>query len=134
MRELPLDQIEELVEESVFHPSPCKRHREHVLKKALQATVRQKISFVHIATKAGIHEIVVTVVSARRDRDVVIYRQLTARVGFRHSAVTAPIVVALAHLFVLRMSHSYLSLTPSAWRIGSLKFVSNSAISALKAS
>jgi hypothetical protein len=44
MRELPLDQIEELVEESVFHPSPCKRHREHVLKKALQATVRQKIS------------------------------------------------------------------------------------------
>jgi hypothetical protein len=44
MRELPLDQIEELVEESVFHPSPCKRHRERVLKNALQATVRQKIS------------------------------------------------------------------------------------------
>jgi hypothetical protein len=44
MRELPLDQIEELVEESVFHPSPCKRHRERVLKNALQATVRQKVS------------------------------------------------------------------------------------------
>ena len=44
MRELPLDQIEELVEESVFHPSPCKRHRERVLKNALQAAVRQKVS------------------------------------------------------------------------------------------
>jgi hypothetical protein len=36
--------------------------------------VRQKISFVHVATKAGIYEVVVTVVSARRDRNVVIYR------------------------------------------------------------
>ncbi len=44
MRKLPLDCIEELVEESVFHPSPCKRHRERVLKNAVQATVRQKIS------------------------------------------------------------------------------------------
>ena len=44
MRKLPLDQIEELVEESVFHPSPCKRHRERVLKNAVQATFRHKIS------------------------------------------------------------------------------------------
>jgi hypothetical protein len=44
MRKLPLDQIEELVEESVFHPSPCKRHRERVLSNAIRATVQQKIS------------------------------------------------------------------------------------------
>jgi len=53
MRKLPLDQIEELVEESVFHPSPCKRHREHVLKKAMQATVRQKISHRMIAVASA---------------------------------------------------------------------------------
>ncbi len=44
MSRLPLDRVEELVEESVFHPSPCKRHRERVLRDAAQATVRQKIS------------------------------------------------------------------------------------------
>jgi hypothetical protein len=44
MRKLPLSEIEELVEESVFHPSPCKRHRERVLKKAVQATFRHKVS------------------------------------------------------------------------------------------
>ncbi len=44
MSRLPLERIEELVEDSVFHPSPCKRHREHVLRSAAQATVRQKIS------------------------------------------------------------------------------------------
>jgi hypothetical protein len=44
MPELPLEQVEELVEESVFHPSPCKRHREQVLRTAVQATVRQKVS------------------------------------------------------------------------------------------
>jgi hypothetical protein len=44
MSRLPLERIEELVEDSVFHPSPCKRHREHVLRSAVQATVRQKIS------------------------------------------------------------------------------------------
>jgi hypothetical protein len=49
MPELPLEQVEELVEESVFHPSPCKRHREQVLKSAVQATVRQKVSHRMIA-------------------------------------------------------------------------------------
>ncbi len=44
MPELPLERVEELVEESVFHPSPCKRHREQVLRTAVQATVRQKVS------------------------------------------------------------------------------------------
>jgi hypothetical protein len=44
MSKLPFDRIEELVEESVFHPSPCKRHRERVLRDAAQATVRQKLS------------------------------------------------------------------------------------------
>jgi hypothetical protein len=44
MARLPLDRVEELVEESVFHPSPCKRHRERVLRDAAQATFRQKIS------------------------------------------------------------------------------------------
>ena len=44
MHKLPLERIEELVEDSVFHPSPCKRHREQVLKNAVRATVRQKIS------------------------------------------------------------------------------------------
>lgn len=44
MSRLPLERIEELVEDSVFHPSPCKRHREHVLRSAARATVRQKIS------------------------------------------------------------------------------------------
>ena len=44
MSELPLDRIEELVEESVFHPSPCKRHKERVLRHAVRATVRQTIS------------------------------------------------------------------------------------------
>ncbi len=44
MPRLPLEQIEELVQDSVFHPSPCKRHREQVLKNAVRATARQKIS------------------------------------------------------------------------------------------
>jgi hypothetical protein len=44
MRELPPESIEELVQDSVFHPSPCKRHRERVLRSAVQATVRQRIS------------------------------------------------------------------------------------------
>jgi hypothetical protein len=44
MPELPLERVEELVEDSVFHPSPCKRHRERVLRSAVQATVRQTIS------------------------------------------------------------------------------------------
>ncbi len=44
MPKLPLDRVEELVEDSVFHPSPCKLHRERVLRSAIQATVHQKIS------------------------------------------------------------------------------------------
>jgi hypothetical protein len=44
MSDLPHESIEELVKDSVFHPSPCKRHRERVLKSAVQATVRQRIS------------------------------------------------------------------------------------------
>ncbi|HXY37026.1 MAG TPA: hypothetical protein VEI07_22555 [Planctomycetaceae bacterium] len=42
--EMPLDRLEELVEDSVFHPSPCKRHRERVLRSAVRAAVQQKIS------------------------------------------------------------------------------------------
>ncbi|HET6325029.1 MAG TPA: hypothetical protein VFG04_10040 [Planctomycetaceae bacterium] len=44
MPKLPLQRIEELVEDSVFHPSPCKLHRERVLRSAVQAAVHQKIS------------------------------------------------------------------------------------------
>ncbi len=51
--ELPLERVEELVEESVFHPSPCKRHRETVLKNAVRATVRQKISRRMLAAASG---------------------------------------------------------------------------------
>jgi hypothetical protein len=54
MRKLPLNEIEELVEESVFHPSPCKRHRERVLKKAVQATVRQAVSRRTIAAASAV--------------------------------------------------------------------------------
>ena len=44
MSELPLDRIEELVEDSIFHPSPCRRHKERVLRHAVRAKVRQTIS------------------------------------------------------------------------------------------
>jgi hypothetical protein len=54
MRKLPLDQIEELVEESVFHPSPCKRHRDRVLRSAVQATFRHKISRRAIAAGSAV--------------------------------------------------------------------------------
>jgi hypothetical protein len=41
---VPLEQVENLVEASVFHPSPCKRLKERVLHDAALATWRQKIS------------------------------------------------------------------------------------------
>jgi hypothetical protein len=44
MRRVPLERVENLVEASVFHPSPCKRLKERVLHDAAQATWRQKIS------------------------------------------------------------------------------------------
>jgi hypothetical protein len=53
MPRLPLERVEELVEDSVFHPSPCKRHRERVLKNAVQAAVRQKISHRMMAAVAA---------------------------------------------------------------------------------
>ncbi len=39
-----LDEIEELVQASVFHPSPCRRLRARVLHGAVQARHRQRIS------------------------------------------------------------------------------------------
>jgi hypothetical protein len=44
MRNVPLERVENLVEASVFHPSPCKRLKERVLRDAALATWRQKIS------------------------------------------------------------------------------------------
>jgi len=72
MPELPLEQVEELVEESVFHPSPCKRHREQVLKSAVQATVRQKVS--HRMIAAGSASVLVMGIGILLIRAVVMSR------------------------------------------------------------
>jgi hypothetical protein len=44
MAKRPFHEIEELVQASVFHPSPCKRLRERVLHSAIRAQKQQIVS------------------------------------------------------------------------------------------
>jgi hypothetical protein len=53
MDDLPLEGVEKLVEASVFHPSPCKRLKERVLRDAVHAAWQQKISHRMMAAVCG---------------------------------------------------------------------------------
>ena len=82
-----------------------KQRMQQAVLRRRSSRIRKEIALELIASVAGVHEIVVALVTLFRDGTKMVNRQFAAAAFFSHAAIAAAIVIVPPYLFVFGVGH-----------------------------